>query len=84
MSGWELTYWIVTATIIADLIRYGAKVAWPNVTGQIYSKIRRSRLRRGWEIHNGEWVRPTRCKKYLGDGNYCTRVPGHRGKCNYA
>jgi hypothetical protein len=60
MSAWDWAWIIIAANLGADLIRHAARVTWSWGTNRFARWACRWRLRHGWEIRGGEWVRRPR------------------------
>lgn len=61
MSGWELVYWIVVASLIVEAIRrpFNYSLSW--LWNELIDRRTRYRLRsRRWEIRGGRWVKMSR------------------------
>jgi len=58
MSGWELVYWIVVASLIVEAIKrpfnYSLSWLWEDFKRWRFERRLRSHK---WEIRSGEWVR---------------------------
>lgn len=85
MSAWTLFWLIVASSLAVEAIKGTYRALWPRLARALsYCRYGRRISSGKWEIRGGQWIRKARCAKYLGEGNYCMKRPGHFGKCNYA